>query len=71
MPKITALGNGGAIWLATAVGLVFTKKYRKQGILLLGGLAAGVLVGNVFLKNLVACSRPCWLDQSIVIALPL
>ena len=65
MPKITALGNGGAIWLAAAAGLIFTKKYRKQGILLLGGLAAGVLVGNVFLKNLVARSRPCWLDQSI------
>ena len=49
----------------TAVGLIFTKKYRKQGILLLGGLAAGVLVGNVVLKNLGARSRPCWLDLSI------
>ena len=61
MPKITALGNGGAIWLAAAGGMLRTKKYRKQGVLLLGGLAAGVLVGNVFLKNVIAQPRPCWL----------
>ncbi len=65
MPKITALGNGGAVWLLAAGGMLCTRKYRKQGILLLGGLAAGVLVGNVFLKNVIACPRPCWLDQSV------
>ncbi len=65
MPKVTALGNGGAVWLLAAGGLMCTKKYRKQGVLLLGGLAAGVLVGNVFLKNLIARPRPCWLDQSV------
>ena len=65
MPKITALGNGGAIWLTAAGGMLCTKKYRKQGILLLDGLAVGVLVGNVFLKNVIARPRPCWLDQSV------
>ncbi|MFR1974204.1 MAG: phosphatase PAP2 family protein [Oscillospiraceae bacterium] len=45
--------------------LICTKKYRRQGILLLCGLAAGVLVGNVFLKNFVARPRPCWLDSSV------
>ena len=34
MPKITALGNGGAIWLAAAGGMLRAKKYRKQGVLL-------------------------------------
>ena len=65
MPKITALGNGGAIWLLAAGCLLCTKKYRRQGVLLLGGLAVGVLVGNVALKNLIARSRPCWLDDSV------
>ena len=65
MPKITALGNGGAIWLAAAGGLLCTKKYRKQGILLIAGLAVGVLVGNVCLKHLIARPRPCWLDSSV------
>ena len=63
MPKITALGNGGAIWLAAAGGMLCTKKYRKQGVLLLGGLVVGVLVGNVFLKNIIARPRPCWLEH--------
>lgn len=65
MPKITLLGNGGAIWIVAAIGLLCTKKYRRQGVLLLAGLIAGVLVGNVCLKNLIARPRPCWLDSSV------
>lgn len=53
------------IWLLASGVLICTKKYRRQGILLLCGLAAGVLVGNVFLKNFVARPRPCWLDSSV------
>ena len=65
MPKITALGNGGMIWLIAAVGLLCTKKYRKQGLILLGSLFAGALIGNVLLKNFFARPRPCWLDESV------
>ena len=65
MPKITMLGGGGLIWLVAAAGMICSKKYRKQGIWLLCGLAIGVIVGNGALKHLVARSRPCWLDQSI------
>lgn len=65
MPRITRLGDNGAIWLLAAGGLICTKKYRKQGIILLGGLAVGVLIGNVVLKNLIARPRPCWLDGSV------
>lgn len=65
MPKITALGNAGAIWLLAAVVLIITKKYRRQGLFLLLGLAASVLVGNVLLKNLVARPRPCRIDTSV------
>lgn len=73
MPKITMLGNGGAIWILAAIGLLCTKRYRKQGVILLFGLAVGVLVGNVCLKHLIARPRPCWLDTSIqlLIATPM
>lgn len=54
MPKLTLLGSGGAIWLLAAGGMLCTKKYRRQGVILLAGLAVGVLVGNVCLKNLIA-----------------
>lgn len=65
MPKITLLGDMGAIWIVAAVVMLCTKKYRKQGVILLAGLAVGVLVGNVALKHLIARPRPCWLDTSV------
>ena len=65
MPKLTLLGSGGAIWLLAAGGMLCTKKYRRQGVILLAGLAVGVLVGNVCLKNLIARPRPCRLDNSV------
>ena len=67
MPKITLLGNGGAVWLFSAVGLLATKKYRKYGVFLLAGLAVGALVGNLMLKPLIARLRPCWLDESVTL----
>lgn len=71
MPKITALGNGGAIWLVAAGALTISKRYRRYGITMLAALAAGVLVGNVCLKHLVARSRPCWVENvTLLIANP-
>ena len=65
VPKLTMLGNAGIIWILAGVLLLCTKKYRRQGALVLVGLLAGLLVGNVALKHLVARSRPCWLDPSV------
>ena len=66
VPKLTMLGNAGIIWILAGVLLLCTKKYRRQGALVLMGLLAGLLVGNVALKHLVARSRPCWLDGLLV-----
>lgn len=60
VPKLTMLGNAGIIWILAGVLLLCTKKYRRQGALVLMGLLVGLLVGNVALKHLVARSRPCW-----------
>lgn len=65
MPKISSLGSGGAIWLLAAMGLICTRKYRRQGILLLCGQAASILVSSVILKPLIARPRPYWLDPSV------
>ena len=59
VPKLTMLGNAGIIWILAGVLLLCTKKYRRQGALVLMGLLVGLLVGNVALKHLVARSRPC------------
>ena len=62
MPKLTALGNGGAVWGVAAAALTVSKKYRRYGIAMFAALVTGVLIGNVCLKNLVARPRPCWLE---------
>jgi len=67
MPKITALGNAGIIWLLWAVVLIFIKRYRKYGIILFIALLAGLIIGNGILKNIVERPRPCWLDESVVL----
>ena len=46
VPKLTMLGNAGIIWILAGVLLLCTKKYRRQGALVLMGLLAGLLVGN-------------------------
>lgn len=65
MPKLTLLGNGGAIWLLAAIVMLITKRYRKYGIFMIVGLTLGLLIGNVFLKPLIARPRPCWIDTSV------
>ncbi len=67
MPKITALGNSGIIWVLASAALLCTKKYRRYGVMLLVGLAVGMLAGNLALKNLFARPRPCWLDESVTL----
>ena len=45
MPRITALGNSGIVWVVAAIVLLCTKKYRRYGVMLLVGLAAALLLG--------------------------
>ena len=71
MPKITLLGNGGAIWILSALGLMLSKKYRKYGFAMIGALAFGALLCSIWLKPFVARPRPCWLESiSLLIANP-
>ena len=65
MPKITWLGNGGLIWILAAAVLLCIRKRRRYGVLLLIGLALGLLIGNIILKNAAARPRPCWLDPTV------
>ena len=70
MPRITALGNSGIVWVVAAIVLLCTKKYRRYGVMLLLGLAAALLLGNLALKNLFARPRPCWLTGAFASAGP-
>ena len=65
IPKITALGNSGAIWIITAIVFLCFKKLRKTGIGIAIALILGVIIGNFFLKNIVARIRPFDLVEGI------
>lgn len=71
-PLITVLGNVGIFWLLCGVALLFFKKYRTNGLMVLVGIAIGALICNVLLKGLVARDRPCWIrpDIALLIATP-
>ncbi len=72
MPKITALGNKGFVWISAAAAMLVFPKYRKDGIKLGVSLGAGALIGNAALKNLVERARPCWIKpvEDMLISMP-
>lgn len=62
MTTVTFLGNSGWFWIGLGILLLAAPKTRKTGAAVLISLAAGFIVGNLVMKNLVARPRPCWLD---------
>ena len=62
MPTITALGNGGWLFILLALVLLLSKRYRRQGCALAVSLLLCLLVGNLFLKPLFALYplSPVW-----------
>lgn len=65
MPKISALGNDGLIWIIATVILLAIPKYRRGGVALAVGLLASLVVGNILLKPLIARTRPFDLAEGV------
>lgn len=72
MVFVTHCGDKGYIWIAAALIMCASRKYRRCGITLLFGLLAGVLIGNIVLKNLICRDRPCWIREidDLLLAVP-
>ena len=58
MTVLSLMGNGGAVWIETAVLLLFFRKTRRAGVAMLLALAAGYVIGNLCIKELVMRPRP-------------
>ncbi len=61
----SALGEYGIIWVITAVTLVFFKKTRVCGVLIICSLLLCLITGEFITKNLVCRVRPCYQDMTI------
>jgi undecaprenyl-diphosphatase len=58
MVFFTTLGNAGLIWIFSAFVLLFTKKHRYRGFLILMCVGVAFAVNNLLIKNLVMRPRP-------------
>ncbi|MBQ7900860.1 MAG: phosphatase PAP2 family protein [Clostridia bacterium] len=58
MTVITHLGDYGILWVVLCIALLCRKETRKCGIALAVAMAAGLIICNIVLKNLVARTRP-------------
>lgn len=58
MVVITTLGDEGIIFIAMALVLMCTKKYRKAGVTILLALVVMMVCNNLVLKELIARERP-------------
>lgn len=67
MVAVTSLGDAGWLWIAIGCVLFCRKKTRSCGLAVLLSLAVGFLAGNCLLKNVIARSRPCWIDPGILL----
>lgn len=70
MITLTNLGDAGIIWIIISIILLFIKKTRKCGILMLISMILGLIIGNGILKNLIQRQRPCWIDTNILLLIP-
>ena len=72
-PFITSLGNVGIVWIVIAVWLLISKKYRKEGMMVLAALLLTTILGEGIIKNLVQRQRPCagMSAASLLVAKPL
>ena len=68
VPLITRLGDAGIIWIILTVLLLIIPKTRKTGVIMMAALLVDVLLCNVFIKNLVARTRP--FDVNTAVQLP-
>ncbi len=58
MAFLSYIGNGGMLWIAAAIVMIFFRSTRKTGIMILCALIIGFLIGEVGLKNLLCRPRP-------------
>lgn len=70
MPWITALGNGGILWVLTGFILLCRKKHRRAAVLLFLALGVEVILCNLCLKNVIAAPRPFTLNPSVKLLIP-
>ncbi len=69
MVILSYVTTSGIIWIAAGIIMLFFRKTRAAGIILLAALAAVFLTGDVLLKHIVNRPRPFTQNPDIVLLL--
>ncbi len=73
MPFITALGNGGIIWILAALIFVFDEKTRTLGEMIISALILTTILGEGIIKHIIKRARPFvhGLEEKLLILKPI
>lgn len=63
MPFFSYIGEVGIVWIIIGLIMLFFRKTRSWGVILLCTMLVGFLVGEVAIKNIVCRIRPCYVAQ--------
>ena len=61
------VGSLGQLWIVVGLILLFIPKTRKCGVAVLLSYTASFLIGNEWLKDLIARPRPCAVDDTVLL----
>lgn len=62
---ISTINDIGLVWILAGVALLFFKKYRKNGWIVLFSLLVGLIIANLLLKNMVQRIRPYEINTAV------
>ncbi len=66
----SAIGEEGICWIAVSVILAVIPRTRKCGLVMMASMLLTHVLGNEFLKPLIARARPCHVDKSVTLLVP-
>ncbi len=66
MTVLSYMGEAGIFWIAAAIVMLFFKKTRAIGAMVLAAMALGYVVGELGIKNIVCRPRPFVLNPAVV-----
>lgn len=67
MAFLSHIGEGGLVWFLIAIPMLFFKKTRVCGVVMILSMGITLLLGEFLLKNLVGRVRPCNINAEIEI----
>lgn len=70
MIMLSAIGESGICWIVLSIVLALIPRTRSCGLTMMAAMAMTFLLGNVFLKNVIARPRPCAVDTSVTLLVP-